>query len=73
MSVEQKLAALGFSLPQPAAPVASYVPAVRTGNLVFTSGQLPTKEGTVERRGKVGAEVIGRRGDVSATGGSGEA
>ena len=39
--IEQRLKALGFTLPQPAAPIANYVPAVVTGNLLFISGQLP--------------------------------
>jgi enamine deaminase RidA (YjgF/YER057c/UK114 family) len=41
VSVREKLAQLGLILPEAAAPVAAYVPAVRTGNLVFTAGQLP--------------------------------
>lgn len=53
----QRLAELGVTLPQVAAPVAAYVPAVRTGNFVYTSGQLPFVEGTLPRTGKVGGEV----------------
>jgi enamine deaminase RidA (YjgF/YER057c/UK114 family) len=41
VSLKEKLAALGLTLPTAAAPVAAYVPAVKTGNLVFTAGQLP--------------------------------
>lgn len=52
-----KLAELGLTLPRVATPLASYVPAVRTGNLVFTSGQLPSVDGVLLRTGKVGAEV----------------
>lgn len=52
-----KLAELGLTLPPVATPLASYVPAVRTGNLVLTSGQLPTVDGALLRTGKVGAEV----------------
>ncbi len=55
--VEAKLAALGHTLPEVAAPIAAYVPAVRTGNLVFTSGQLPTVGGTLVATGKLGASV----------------
>jgi enamine deaminase RidA (YjgF/YER057c/UK114 family) len=51
------LAELGLRLPQVAAPVAAYVPAVRTGSLVYTSGQLPMVDGALARSGKVGAEV----------------
>lgn len=57
MTVEEKLQELGHPLPNVAAPVASYVPAVRTGTLVFTSGQLPTRSGQLTHTGKVGAEV----------------
>ena len=52
-----RLAELGIRLPTVAAPVASYVPAVRTGQLVFTSGQLPFVDGGLRRTGKVGGSV----------------
>ncbi|KJS55627.1 RidA family protein [Streptomyces rubellomurinus] len=55
--VESKLAELGLSLPPVAAPVAAYVPAVRAGEFVFTSGQLPVVGGKLPSTGKVGAEV----------------
>ena len=57
MSIKEKLAELGLTLPVAAAPVAAYVPAVKTGNLVFTAGQLPIVDGKVVITGKVGAEV----------------
>ena len=57
MSIKAKLKDLGLTLPTAAAPVAAYVPAVRTGNLVFTAGQLPIVDGKVVITGKVGAEV----------------
>lgn len=57
MTVEEKLHSMGLSLPQVAAPVASYVPAVRSGNLVFTSGQLPTQAGELHYRGKVDVDI----------------
>lgn len=53
----ERLAELGLHLPEVAAPLAAYVPAVRTGNLVFVSGQLPTVDGKLPLTGKVGAEV----------------
>jgi enamine deaminase RidA (YjgF/YER057c/UK114 family) len=56
-SPEERLASLGLSLPPVAAPVAAYVPAVRTGNFVYTSGQLPSVAGALVQTGKVGAEV----------------
>ena len=57
MSIKEKLAEIGLKLPVAAAPVAAYVPAVKTGNLVFTAGQLPIVDGKVLITGKVGAEV----------------
>ena len=57
MSASVRLAQLGVALPQVVAPLASYVPAVRTGNLVYTAGQLPMEAGKLARTGKVGAEI----------------
>jgi enamine deaminase RidA (YjgF/YER057c/UK114 family) len=54
---EERLAELGLSVPEVAKPVAAYVPAVRTGNHVYTSGQLPMKSGELMATGKVGGEV----------------
>lgn len=54
MSAEQRLADLGISLPDVVPPVASYVPAVRTGQYVYTSGQLPMADGALLATGKVG-------------------
>jgi len=56
-SVTDRLAELGVELPAVVPPVAAYVPAVRTGNLVYTSGQLPAVAGALPATGKVGAEV----------------
>ncbi len=56
-SPEARLAALGLVLPQVAAPVAAYLPAVRTGRYVYTAGQLPMAEGKLLATGKVGAEI----------------
>jgi enamine deaminase RidA (YjgF/YER057c/UK114 family) len=55
--VDDRLAEVGLSVPDVAAPLAAYTPAVRTGNLVWTSGQLPNVEGTLVASGKVGAGV----------------
>ncbi|MDG4665225.1 RidA family protein [Mycobacterium sp. 236(2023)] len=52
-----RLTELGIELPQVVAPLAAYVPAVRTGNLVYTAGQLPISGGELQATGKVGAEV----------------
>lgn len=57
MSVHARLAELGVELPAVAKPLAAYVPAVRTGDLVYTSGQLPLAGGELVRTGKVGADV----------------
>ena len=57
MSVAERLASLGLSLPPVAAPVAAYVPAVRYGDLVQTSGQLPLVGGALTATGRVGADV----------------
>ncbi len=54
---EERLAELGLAVPEVAKPVAVYIPAVRTGNYVFTSGQLPMKSGELMVTGKVGGEV----------------
>jgi enamine deaminase RidA (YjgF/YER057c/UK114 family) len=55
--VEDRLGELGLTLPGVAAPLASYVPALRIGDLVWTSGQLPMVDGALAVTGKVGAEV----------------
>jgi len=57
MSAKARLEELGLTLPQVAAPLAAYVPAVRTGNLVYTAGQLPLVAGKLSATGKVGADV----------------
>ena len=55
--VEDRLAALGLSMPDVVAPLAAYVPAVRYGDIVQTSGQLPMVDGALAASGKVGAEI----------------
>ena len=57
MSVRDKLASLGLTIPVTALPIAAYVPAVRIGNLVFTAGQLPTIDDKIVKEGKVGKDV----------------
>lgn len=57
MTASQRLAELGITLPAVAAPVAAYLPARRSGSLVFTAGQLPIVDGALVATGKVGAEV----------------
>lgn len=54
---EERLMELGLSVPDVPKPVAAYVPAVRSGSYVYTSGQLPTRDGKLLRTGKVGDAV----------------
>ncbi len=54
---EERLAELGLSVPEVAKPVAAYIPAVRSGQHVYTSGQLPMRDGQLVMTGKVGGEV----------------
>ena len=63
---EERLAELGLAVPEVAKPVAAYVPAVRSGNQVFTSGQLPMRSGELMATGKVGAEVTEEEADACA-------
>ncbi len=56
-SASRRLAALGLTLPAVTLPLAAYVPAVKSGSLVYTAGQLPVVEGQLLATGKVGAEV----------------
>jgi enamine deaminase RidA (YjgF/YER057c/UK114 family) len=62
MSASARLAELGIELPEVAKPLASYVPAVRSGNLVYTSGQLPIQAGKLVASGKIGADVAPEQG-----------
>ena len=57
MKPEERLAELGLAVPEVAKPLASYVPALRSGQHVFTSGQLPLRDGELIATGKVGGEV----------------
>jgi len=56
-SPEARLAALGLTLPKVPPPLAAYVPAVRTGDYVYTAGQLPVVDGQMLATGKVGADI----------------
>jgi enamine deaminase RidA (YjgF/YER057c/UK114 family) len=60
-TVEERLTALGLTVHEVIPPVAAYVPAVRTGNYVYTAGQLPFVDGVLAATGKVGAEVSAER------------
>ena len=66
MTASERLAELGITLPAVAKPLAAYVPAMRTGNLVYTSGQLPFQAGDLTHSGKVGAEVPPEQAKIAA-------
>ena len=55
--IEEKISQLGFTLPAAPKPLASYIPAVKAGNLVFTAGQLPIKDGSLAFKGKLGKDL----------------
>ena len=57
MSIEEKISSLGLSLPTAVTPVAAYVPAVKSGNFIFTAGQLPVVDSKLVKEGKVGSDV----------------
>jgi enamine deaminase RidA (YjgF/YER057c/UK114 family) len=65
-SARARLEELGIQLPQVAKPLAAYVPAVRTGNLVYTAGQLPLQQGKLAAAGKVGLTVKPEQGHALA-------
>ncbi|HME75968.1 MAG TPA: RidA family protein [Mycobacterium sp.] len=66
MSASARLKELGIELPEVAKPLASYVPAVRSGNLVYTSGQLPMQAGQLAATGTIGADVTPEQGKALA-------
>jgi enamine deaminase RidA (YjgF/YER057c/UK114 family) len=66
VNATSRLAELGIELPPVVKPAGAYVPAVRTGNLVYTAGQVPIQSGTLSRTGKVGAEVSEEDGKLLA-------
>ena len=66
MSIDQRLAELGLTLPQPAAPVASYVPAVLSGNLLYLSGQISFAEDGSLITGRLGETVDLEAGQAAA-------
>lgn len=66
MSILERLSTLGITLPKPPAPVAAYVPFVQEGNLLFVSGQIPSKDGKVQFTGKLGDGVSLETGQEAA-------
>ena len=65
-TADQRLAALGIDLPKAAAPAANYVPYMRTGNLLFTAGQLPLKGGHLIATGLLGQDLDASKGQEAA-------
>jgi enamine deaminase RidA (YjgF/YER057c/UK114 family) len=65
-AIERRLEELGLMLPEAAAPVANYVPHTVAGNLLFISGQVPFRDGTIAVTGKLGAGVSVERGREAA-------
>jgi enamine deaminase RidA (YjgF/YER057c/UK114 family) len=65
--IEERIIELGFLLPETSKPLAAYIPAVQSGNLVFTSGQLPMIAGSLAETGKVGGSVSAERAKELAT------
>jgi enamine deaminase RidA (YjgF/YER057c/UK114 family) len=66
MDCEKKIQSLGFTLPPPPKPVATYVPAVRSGNLLFLSGMIPMVDGKMAVVGKLGKELTVEQGQEVA-------
>ena len=66
MRVEDKLKELGIQVPEAAKPVAAYVPAVKSGDTVYTSGQIPFVAGELQFKGKVGREISTEQGYEAA-------
>src|SRR5688500_20219039 len=66
MSIEQRLAELGITLPQPAAPVASYVPAVEANGLLHISGQISFAEDRILIKGRLGEDMDLKAGQAAA-------
>ncbi len=66
MKIEEKLGRLGVKLPDAPTPLAAYVPAIRSGNLIFTAGQVPVSEGKLLYSGKVGKDISAEEGMKAA-------
>ena len=57
MDIEKRLRECGIVLPEVSVPLAAYLPAVRSGNLLFISGQLPMEQGVLAYKGRLGSEL----------------
>lgn len=67
MNIESRLTSLGIVIPSISKPLAAYIPAVRTGDLIFTSGQLPTRDGQLAYQGKLGKDLSVEEGQAAAS------
>jgi enamine deaminase RidA (YjgF/YER057c/UK114 family) len=66
MTPEDQLESQGHALPEPAPPAGSYVPCIQAGDLVYVSGQLPTRDGSLTSTGRVGEQVTVEQGAAAA-------
>ena len=64
--IEEKIKELGHTLPETAKPLAAYIPAIKTGELVFTSGQVPFADGELKYSGKIGFDLSIEEGQKAA-------
>ena len=64
--VEEKMKELGFTLPETVKPLAAYIPAIRTGDYIYTSGQVPFAEGELKYSGKIGYDLSMEEGQKAA-------
>lgn len=64
--VEEKLKEMGFTIPETVKPLAAYIPALRTGDFVYTSGQVPFEKGKLKYIGKVGSDLSIEEGQKAA-------
>lgn len=64
--IEQKIKELGYALPETAKPLAAYIPAIRAGEFVYTSGQVPIVSGKLKYAGKIGTDLSIEEGQIAA-------
>jgi len=64
--IEEKLSKLGIEIPEAPKPLASYIPVIKSGNLLFTAGQIPMKNGELKFKGKIGKEINLENGILAA-------
>jgi len=64
--IEEKIKELGYTLPEAAKPLAAYIPAIRAGELVYTSGQVPMVSGELKYKGKIGTDLTLEEGQKAA-------